>query len=937
MQRSYPIVTMSPTDGIICPNDSVLLTCEVGLNYYWISPNGDSIGTTQSIQVHIPGLYSCIHTALDGCVQTSNFVEVKQYNTPYLTVTPGNVICTNGSAVISVQASNSAIIQWQPPLSGSDQSKIITAAGIYSCKITACGITTTDSVTITQSITPSIITATDSSICPGDTLTLNGNSGMDSYQWISQTSSDPFLYVTMPGTYVLRTSDIYGCYGFSVPFMVTALPQAVAPTVRDTSICAGQSISISASGPGPIAWYHSITGGTSFNVGTTYSTPIISNHTTYYLRTLDSICGSRIVPMNVSIYTSSTHPTFSGDTTLCIGDSLSLVANSSGLNYVWTGPGGISGTHQSIGVSSVSALDQGYYTLQYNDAMCISPVASFYVSVNPIPTPHISSDSMLYICTGTPTTLSIDSTYSSYSWLPGAQTNQSITVDSAGTYYATVIQNGCSGTSNSITVSLSNPLANPTTADVSACAGNSVTLTASGASELTWYNSSLHQVGTGTTYTISSADSNSIYFVKSVDTVGCSSQLVQVHVLVIQDSVAPIIYNSSPVCSGSTVFLSTDLVAGATYNWTGPGGFSSTQFAPVISAAQLSDTGSYHLVVSLNGCVSPPGLTSVIVKPIPLISISSINQFYCEQDTLHIEMPNALPGSSIQWTSPSGSNISDTNYINFSPLLLSDNGTYHLSIQNNGCSRDSAFAINIRPKPIAVANSNSPVCQNDTLQFYADSVLGATYSWIGPSGYISANQFNLFPHANSSLSGSYQLTVSLNGCTSDTAHITIQEVDLPIIDLGLDTAFCIGTSVVFTLPPQYTYLWNDSSTNDTYTAIDSGTVIVTASIGPGCKTTDSVHVDNYHCLSNVPNIITPNGDGINDNFYFKTEGMRAIDVTIYDRWGRLIYRWNDLNGYWNGKNLRDASVVVGVYFYVANITDFDYTSHEYKGFVHVQQ
>ena len=935
--RPYPTVSISPIDGIVCPNDSVLLTSEPGLNYYWISPDGDSIGTTQSIYVSVPGFYHCIHTAFDGCIQTSNFVEAKQYNTPYLVVVPGNIICANGNAIISVNASNSALVQWQPPLSGSATTITVMASGTYVCAITECGITTIDSIVIIQSTTPSVITSSDSVICPGDTLILNGNSGMDSYQWISQTSSDPFLYVTVPGTYILQTRDVYGCYGFSSPYNVTALSQALSPTATDTSICAGQSIFISTSGPGIIAWYNSGTGGTPFNVGNTYSTPIISNNTTYYLQTLDSICSSQIIPINVNVYTSSTFPSFSGDTTLCFGDSLAFAANSSGINYTWTGPGGISGTLQSISIPSVSDLNQGYYTLQYSDTMCTSPIDSFYVTVNPIPTPQISSDSTIYICYGTTTVLSIDSVYSSYIWFPGGQTNQSITVDSNETYYAVVTQNGCIGTSNSVTVSLNNPLFDPVTSDLNICSGTTATLTASGQGILTWFDSSLNTLGTGITYTIPSADSNMIYYVQSVDTAGCSSQLVQVNVFVFQDSLQPIIYNSSPVCVGNNIYLSSDSLVGATYTWTGPGGFSSTLLSPIISSAQVSDSGLYQLVVSFAQCTTPAGITLVVVNPIPLISAISGNTVYCEEDSLHLQIINPAPGSSYYWISPTGNITSDSSQVDFSSLTLADGGMYYLSVNKNGCYHDTTFNITIKPKPLAIANSNSPVCMNDTLLFYADTILGATYYWSGPSGYISTNQFNLILDANASISGIYQLTTTLSDCTSDTTQINIQEVDLPVIDLGLDTAFCLGTSVTFTMPQGYTYLWNDASTSDTYIASDSGTVIVTASIGPGCLTTDSVHVDDYQCLSNVPNIITPNGDGINDFLYFDTEGLRFIDVTIYDRWGAFIYHWSDLNGYWNGRNLNNIPVVEGVYFYVANITGYDNKIKGYKGFVSVQK
>ncbi len=935
--RPYPVVTISPVDGIICPNDSVLLTCEPGLNYYWISPSGDSIGTTQSIYVSVPGFYYCIHTAFDGCIQTSNFVEAKEYNTPYLVVEPGNFICANGSAIISVQASNTALIQWQPPLSGSATTQTVTSGGTYICEITDCGVTTIDSVVIVQSTTLSLITALDSVICPGDTLILTANPGMVAYEWISTTSTDPVLYVTTPGTYILQTTDFDGCFGFSEPFVVTALPQAIAPSASDTTICAGQSISIFASGPGAIAWYASATGGSTINVGTSYTTPVISNTTTYYLQTLDSVCNSPIADVTINVYTSSVYPSFSGDTTLCVGDSLGFLADSAGVNYSWTGPGGFSGTLQSISISPVSFLNEGYYTLQYSDAMCASPIDSFYVAINALPTPTISPDSTIYICTGTTTVLTIDSTYSSYSWFPGAETTQSITVGSNGTFYAMVNQNGCVGISNSVTVSLNNPLLDPTTSDITVCSGSSATLTASGSGILTWFDASLSSAGTGTTFTISFVDSTSVYFVQSVDTAGCSSQMVQVTVFVFQDSIPPIIYSTSPACVGDDIYLSTDPVVGATYSWTGPGGYTSSLFSPTIFSAQLSDIGMYQLVVSLAGCSTPTGITNVVVYPIPIIPAMSGNLIYCEEDSLHLEVTVPDSSATYYWMSPFGSSSSDSSYFDFAPLALTDSGAYYFAVIINGCFNDTTITISINPKPQATAFSNDPICVDDTLQFYADTVSGGTYYWTGPGGFISTDQSNLILNANSSMSGNYQLVTTLNGCTSDSSSLNILVVDFPIIDLGLDTAFCSGTTVIFTLPSVYSYLWNDGSTGDTYVASDSGMVGVIASAGPGCTAVDSVLVDDYFCLANVPNIITPNGDGINDYLYFNTEGIREVDVTIYDRWGVIIYHWTELNGYWDGNDLKNTPVVAGVYFYTANIKGYDNKIQGYRGFVHVER
>mgnify|MGYP000293583222 CR=1 FL=1 len=50
----------------------------------------------------------------------------------------------------------------------------------------------------------------------------------------------------------------------------------------------------------------------------------------------------------------------------------------------------------------------------------------------------------------------------------------------------------------------------------------------------------------------------------------------------------------------------------------------------------------------------------------------------------------------------------------------------------------------------------------------------------------------------------------------------------------------------------------------------------------------------------VPNVFTPNGDGINDVFKPEHSGFIKISMEIYDRWGEVIYSYDNLNGGWNG-------------------------------------
>jgi gliding motility-associated-like protein len=76
------------------------------------------------------------------------------------------------------------------------------------------------------------------------------------------------------------------------------------------------------------------------------------------------------------------------------------------------------------------------------------------------------------------------------------------------------------------------------------------------------------------------------------------------------------------------------------------------------------------------------------------------------------------------------------------------------------------------------------------------------------------------------------------------------------------------------------------------------------------------------CVSNMPvdfkitNVITPNNDGYNDEFKVISQNLNDLNVSIYDRWGALVYSYSGVNGYWDGTSF--GSVLSdGVYYYVA--------------------
>ncbi len=92
-------------------------------------------------------------------------------------------------------------------------------------------------------------------------------------------------------------------------------------------------------------------------------------------------------------------------------------------------------------------------------------------------------------------------------------------------------------------------------------------------------------------------------------------------------------------------------------------------------------------------------------------------------------------------------------------------------------------------------------------------------------------------------------------------------------------------------------------------------VINTAGPNNCWDTTELKDIKVIQSLVNVPNVFTPNGDGINDIFRVQVLSSTSFHAVIINRWGRKVYEWSDQSGGWDGKvNGTDASP--GTYYYI---------------------
>ncbi|MEP7169902.1 MAG: gliding motility-associated C-terminal domain-containing protein, partial [Bacteroidota bacterium] len=295
-----PLVTIIPSNGVICPGDSVQLIAQGGLSYSWVGPLGNALGISQSIYVHTPGYYHYEFVDSTGCSLISEFKEVKGYTTPYLNANPVPILCPGGSVILSVFTVDTTQIQWQPPLSGNSSSVVVSAPGTYYCSVTTCGINTMASLTIVQSAINAAISANSSAaICNGDPVTLTANPGYSIYNWMPVNGNTTSITVTQPGIYYLQVTDTNQCSAMD-SIAVTA-HQISVPAVEGDTICAGDNAVLTAAASATVRWYASSSDTVSVNTGSPFITPPVFTSTVYYAVNTDSVCSSSRTPAEVIV------------------------------------------------------------------------------------------------------------------------------------------------------------------------------------------------------------------------------------------------------------------------------------------------------------------------------------------------------------------------------------------------------------------------------------------------------------------------------------------------------------------------------------------------------------------------------------------------------------------------------------------------------------
>ena len=235
-----------------------------------------------------------------------------------------------------------------------------------------------------------------------------------------------------------------------------------------------------------------------------------------------------------------------------------------------------------------------------------------------------------------------------------------------------------------------------------------------------------------------------------------------------------------------------------------------------------------------------------------------------------------------------------------------------------GCQNTDSVSLTVFPLPETGLPPTFEICEGESQILTA---LGShpSYEWSTSGSQASVEV------APSTSEGYWVIPVSEEGCKGDTAFTWVEVYPLPlaIFDFTPENGI-LPVAVQFEDQSLfYSKLFWDFGNGFTSTEFDPKHVYtregryrvsLEATNKAGCYDTTSVFINIQNPYIHVPNAFTPNGDGINEEFFYVSRGYDDILIQIYDRWGKLIVESHDLNFKWDGTK-DGVSVQEGVYVY----------------------
>ncbi len=409
-----------------------------------------------------------------------------------------------------------------------------------------------------------------------------------------------------------------------------------------------------------------------------------------------------------------------------------------------------------------------------------------------------------------------------------------------------------------------------------------------------------------------------------------------------------------------------------TINWINPG---LTGVGPIMVNPAVSTNYCFN-VTDANGCESPNDCVIITVRP-PLTLTLSPDTDICIQSGTSLTA-NASGGNggpyTFTWTDDSGNPVTSTVTGNSSTINVNPTATttYYV-VLSDGCTSpiNDSVIVTVSPLPLVFVNVVDPSgCAPFGAQFITNSDIGVLYEYdFQCDGIIDVSSANpngnfLYPAA-----GTYDVCVTVttaDGCSTTSSNIGMVTVfPVPVADFTFTptTTTILNPIIDFTNTTAggsaYSWDFGDGNilpagsgniANGTHSGTTSGTymnpthiygdtgtytITLTATNQFGC--TDVISYDiiiEGEYVIYVPNSFTPDGDGINDDFFPQGIGIDRdhFKFMIFNRWGELIFETENPDNHWDGK-YKGILSQTDVYVWKIQTRDQKNLQHDHIGHV----
>lgn len=896
----YPLTILSPknccpfesgveVDQRGCQGQSLTIEANKDLGIYnWFDPSGALVSTTSTLTASTAGKYRLVISSLTGC-EKSQDINVTFEATPTVAL-PSDVTICEGVDFLITATTNATFMEWYRNdtlvQSGANNVLKVNTKGSYVVKAgnsVLCQVS--DEIKVSTKPSPKPNLGKDQNICEGSNAILSIDD-VGTIQWFynnvlisgqsgkSITVKDEGIYkVVVKAANDCQNEDIINVNVFALP-TVNAGP--------DVKFCDGKDATINATSSSQIfEWQKD---GVSYPaVDLTFNT----NEPGKYKIIAQNEIGCKVA--DSLIVTKNPLPTVNlGDDKVgCIGSEVILAGpTGAGLNYQWQRNGVNVTGGQQLTVTTV-----GVYSLIVTDANTCSNIDMVNVDFKPGPSVSLN-ETAIEFCEGESFDIVATTTATKIEWLKNGtkingETKPTLKITEAGSYTIKVSGN-VGGTSECTVEELATATINPkltlNVKDTTACEGEIITIDAKvNAAKYTW---SLNGTPLASTKTYKPTTAGT-YKLEVETNKGCKTS----DDIVVTFSARPNIDMppTGQFCKGESLNVNASS-NGTAFKW-----LKGTSTIPnaTTKTLNINSAGIYILEASFNGACPKKDTITVAERALPVVKLGT-DVVLCPNDSITIDGQNT--GSKYVWST--GDTTKTIKIKNPGVAKITD---IRLTVTNQfGCKASDTLKVTSQPKiNITLASSAPGVCGGDSVILSVKG--GAGYKWTGPLGtftQVSPDSIIVFPSATAI----YTVTSS-DDCPSnaDTAFKEIKLFPLGTVSAGNDTCVVKGRTIRLKASGGASYVWKADPT------IVKGATTASPEVGPTVETTYRVSIKDANgcvqedsvavCIIEDPiklikeiNMITPNGDGSNDNLEFK--GLEAFPdntLTVYNRWGNIVF------------------------------------------------